>query len=89
MRGKLLLVSCILIAAGRRAKVQDLAPGRQRNRSLFRDVHAADRIADQPPRTDRMLLVRCSFAACGRIKESAQHPGHRAPQQRHGPAQYH
>jgi len=71
MGGDVLLISRILIAARRRAKVQDLTPGTQRNRSLFRDVHPADRIADQPPRTDRMRLVKRSFAACERIHESA------------------
>jgi len=44
--GELLFVSRILIAASRRAKVQDLAPGPQWDRSLFSHVHAADRIAD-------------------------------------------
>jgi hypothetical protein len=46
MSGEPLFISRILIAAGRRAKVHKLAPGAQRNRSLFSDVHSADRIAD-------------------------------------------
>jgi hypothetical protein len=89
MGGELLLVSRVLIAARSRAKVQDLAPGTQRNRSLFRDVHPADRIADQPPRTDGRLLVGRRFAACERIYEPAQHPDHHAPEHRYGQAQYH
>ena len=68
--------------------MHNLAPCTQRNRSLLRDMYPANGIADQPPRTDRMLLVRYIFGPPDRIQEPAQHPTHRAPQERNGPAQY-
>ena len=71
--------------------MHNFAANLERNGPVFRDVHPADRIAHQPPRTKGGLLSGCWHALLTgeRIQESAQHPGNKASQHCHGPEQYH
>jgi hypothetical protein len=79
----------VLIAACLRAKVHYFASDTQRNRSLFRDMHSANRIAHQPPRTRNGLAAsRRTFAARKRIQDSPQDPANNATQHCEGPTQY-
>ncbi len=69
--------------------MHNLIAGAQRNRPIFRDVDAANRIANQPPGAGALLPgCGCALAMCGWIHYSTQHPDDCAPQQRYAPAQY-
>jgi hypothetical protein len=86
---KLLLVSGVAITASHRAEMHNLIAGAQRNRPIFRDVDAANRIANQPPGAGALFPgCGCALAMCGWIHYSTQHPDDCAPQQRYAPAQY-
>src|SRR5258708_27595431 len=54
---ELLFVAGVLIATRHRAEMHDFTPDAQGNRSIFGDMHPADRVAHEPPRTPYSSLV--------------------------------
>jgi hypothetical protein len=87
IRREFLPGSHILIATRRRAKVYDLAPVAQRNRSLFCHVNSTNRVAHQAPRGGYVLhlAVVGVRAPVWRIQQPAHQPRNRPAQQRHAP----
>jgi len=66
----------------------DLTPRMKRNRSLFRDMDAANRITYEPTGTRCGLLVRRCWLALRKRKKSTQRPPYRAPQHDYGPEKH-
>jgi hypothetical protein len=80
--------SGVLVAAFRRTKVHHAAVLMQRNRQILCHMHAANRVAYQPPLRRAVLRPAGHSPALLRVcRSAAQHPRDRAPQQRYRPGQ--